>query len=87
MPELPLNDGFSPFHRFYNFIDSIQPIKRQCYNVDSPTPSLDIHSIPYAIGESVLYKKVDHFEKGVVERIFVDSTTNSPCLEIKFGDA
>ena len=86
MPELLVNDGFSRFHRFCNFIDTIQPIKRQCYNVVQPKSAMDSHGIPYAIGESVLYKKVDHVEKGVVEKIFLDSKTQSPCLEIKFGD-
>ena len=46
LPELPVNDEYSKFHRFCNFIERIQPIKQQCYTVNSSCQP----TIPYNFG-------------------------------------
>ena len=33
MPALPVNNGFSKFSKFCNFVDRINPIKAECYHV------------------------------------------------------
>jgi len=69
MPELEVNGGYSKFHRFCNFVDKIQPIKKQCYHVQcNKIKDLQL----YDVGEEVLYKNNDHLEKGVIEKVTVN---------------
>ena len=86
MPALTVNDGFSVYHKFCNFIETIQPIQRQCYHVQTPSHS-NVGKIPYKVGEEVLYKNVDHMEKGVIDKISTsDGPHNNALYHIKFRD-
>jgi len=35
MPALPINNGFSTFNKFCNFVESIHPMRNQCYHEQS----------------------------------------------------
>ena len=72
MPELPVNDGYTKFYKFCNFIEHIQPVSKQCYSAFRTVVQNPIHNLPYKIGEEVLYKNNDHVEKGVIENITLD---------------
>ena len=84
MPELPVNDGYTKFHKFCNFIEHIQPISKQCYSAFRTVVTNPIHDIPYKIGEEVLYKNNDHVEKGVIENICIDKQLNDYKINVKF---
>jgi hypothetical protein len=77
---MAVNDGYSSYYTFCNFIDKIQPIDQQCYHtarplrrVNQPILSDPSHVTsredPYSIGEEVLYKDDDHVERGIIERV------------------
>ena len=84
MPELPVNDGYTKFYKFCNFIEHIQPISKQCYSAFRTVVKNPINDIPYKIGEEVLYKNNDHVEKGVIERICLDKQLQDYKFDIKF---
>ena len=87
MPELAVNDGYAKYHTFCNFVESIQPVTKQCYQVNVKNLIKNpINDIPYKIGEQIVYKNCDHVEKGIIEAIKCDKTSNAPLLEIKFKD-
>ena len=83
LPELPVNDGYSKFHRFCHFVETIQPIKQQCYAVNDGGSG----SAPYKIGEILTFRENDHVEDGVLERIDFDETLCAPVFTIKFRDS
>ena len=85
MPEMTVNDGYSKFHRFCNFIDSIIPVSQQCFNTKNPHTSKSINAI-YECGEEVLYKNGDHVEKGIIEQIKPSVLNDGPMFDIKFRD-
>ena len=84
MPTLPVNDGYSTYHRFCNFVEKLHPIKKQCYHVNKPLKLKD--QILYDVGEEVVYQNVDHIEKGVIERITSKTNMNVPEYHVKFKD-
>ena len=83
LPELVVNDGFSKYHWFCNFVERIQPIQKQCYHVAATKSAMKL----YDVGEEVLYKNVDHVEHGVIDKI-TKERTNSLDLNyhVKFKD-
>ena len=84
MPELSVNDGYAKFHRFCNFVESIQPISKQCYHVNKKNKHNIGHIIPYDVGEEIVYKNSDHVEKGVIEAIRYNNKTGAPVVDVKF---
>ena len=72
MPELPVNDGYSKFHKFCNFIEHIQPVTKQCYSAFRTVVQNPLQDVPYKIGEEVTYKYDDHVEKGIIDKITFD---------------
>ena len=85
MPELPVNDGYSSFHRLCNYIESIQPIFKQCYNAHSK--NFDKTNFPnYRLGEEVLYKKDEYVDKSIIEGILMANETKELVYDIKFKD-
>ena len=95
LPEMPINDGYSKFHRLCNLIDKIHPVDRQCYHNDfrrrrdavRPIPPKEVlQSCPYDVGEEVLYKNKDHVEKGIIEGIKLLDYSNTPEITVKFRD-
>ena len=58
MPELSVNDGYAKYHRFCNFVESIQPISKQCYHVKKKSELNVINNIPYDVGEDIVYKNL-----------------------------
>ena len=85
MPEMIVNDGYSSFHRFCNFIDRFNPISNQCYHTRSPE-IMQLKYGPYKHGEEVIYKNEDHVEKGIIEDVYRDPSTKDILYEIKFRD-
>ena len=85
MPEMIVNDGYSSFHRFCNFIEKINPINQQCYHTKVPRTTFLKNGI-YEHGEEVVYKNEDHIKKGIIENVHRDSMTNELLYEIKFRD-
>ena len=61
MPELPVNDGYSRFHRMCNFLDKFQPIYEQCYNVNSAQRDKYKQVVPYAIGDRERSSREHHY--------------------------
>ena len=84
IPELPVNDGYTKFYKFCNFIEHIRPISKQCYSAFRTVVKNPINNIPYKIGEEVLYKNNDHVEKGVIECICLDKQLQDYKFDIKF---
>ena len=85
MPELPVNDGYSSFHRLCNYLESIQPIFKQCYNAHSKI--FDKTNFPnYRLGEEVLYKKDEYVDKSIIEGILMANETKELVYDIKFKD-
>lgn len=90
---MPVNDGYSKYYKFCNFIDKIQPIDSQCYHLHTkqrkdrtliPPPELNPDfPTPYSIGEEVLNKDDDHIERGIIERITLEPD-KVPSYLIKF---
>ena len=85
MPELPVNDGYSTFHKMCNFIDKFQPIYEQCYHVNAAKRDKYKQVVPYAIGEEIVYKNNDHIEKGVIEDISIDKDDSQFLAHVKFS--
>ena len=85
MPALPVNDSFSKFYTFCNFVDRINPIKAQCYHV-AKTP-VNYDKLVYQIREEVLYQNVAHVEKGVIEKISYEGDMKVPHYHITFKDS
>ena len=84
LPELPVDNGYSKFHLFCNFVEKIQPITKQCYAVNDVGSSL---YAPYKIGEILTDRENDQVEDGVLERIDFDQTLGTPVFTIKFRDS
>ena len=84
MPALPVNDGFSKFHTFCNFVDKINPIKAQCYH-DLKTPA-NYDELLYQIGEVVVYQNAAHVEKEVIEKVSYEGDLMVPNYHITFKD-
>ena len=84
MPALPVNTGFLKFHKFCNFVESINPIKAQCYHVAKTPKTLD--RLLYYIGEEVMYHNAAHVEKGIIENITYNGDMKIPTYHIKFKD-
>ena len=85
MLELPVNDGYSKFHKLCNFLDRYQPIHQQCYHVHSKQVDKYKQIILYAVGEEVLHKNKDHIIKGIVEDVTFDQVKKCPMVNIKFS--
>lgn len=93
---MPVNDGFSRFHRLCNFIEKVHPVDRQCYHnehrrrreiIKPISPDEILQFVPYDVGEEVLYKNKDHIEKGIIEDISLLDYSNTPSLTVKFHDS
>ena len=84
MPVLPVNDGFSKFHTFCNFVDRINPIKAQCYHVSKTPENYD--GLLYHIGEEVVYQNAAHVEKGIIKRVSYKGDMKIPHYHITFKD-
>ena len=84
MPTLPVNDVYSKFHSFCNFIDRINPINTQCFHVKKK--SLLRKALIYDVGEEIVHQKAAHVEKGVIEKITTSPITNALQYHIKFKD-
>ena len=78
-----MNDGFSKYHKFCNFIEKIQPVQKQCYHFAVKFNAMKL----YDVGEDILYKNEDHVENGIIDKI-TKSHKNSLELDyhIKFKD-
>ena len=96
LPEMTVNDGYSNFYRFCNFADKVYPIDRQCYHnkyrrrrdiVQPISPTEILQSVPYDVGEEVIFKNNDHVEKGIIEEIKLLDYSNTPSLTVKFNDS
>ena len=85
MPEMIVNDGYSLFYRFCNFLENIQSADQQCYQTDVKSKD-KLNRVPYQYGEEVLYKNAEHVEKGVIENIKRDIETKKILYDIKFRD-
>ena len=85
MPELPVNDGYSSFHRLCNYLETIQPIFKQCYNTNRKILNKNSFS-NYRLGEEVMYKKDDYVDKAIIENISIDTETKELIYDIKFKD-
>ena len=85
MPELPVNDGYSKFHKLCNFLDTYQPIHQQCHHVHSKQIDDYEQISPYAVGEEILYKNNHHVEKGIVKDVKYDHLKSQIMVHIKFS--
>ena len=65
MQTLPVNDGYSKYHKFCNFVDKICLIQKQCFHVNNKIKFKD--QILYDVGEEELYHNAGHVETGVIE--------------------
>jgi len=85
MPEMLVNDGYSSFHKFCNFIDNICPISQQCYHTKTPHTSKSLDAA-YECGEEIVYKNGEHIEAGIIESIKVNDKADSILYNITFRD-
>ena len=85
MPEMTVNEGFSKFHRLCNFLDARCPISAQCYHTYKRNPCEDA-LVPYNVGEEVLYKRGDHVETAIVDKISFQKDKLSPMVDVRFRD-
>ena len=84
MPTLPVNEGYSRYHKFCNFVDTICPIRNKCFHVNNKIKYKD--QILYDVGEEVLYHNAGHVETGIVENIKPKKYVHTPEYQIKFKD-
>ena len=85
MPEMTVNDGYAAFHRFCNFIESMYPLNRQCYHTKSHQNKKSTCQL-YDCREEIMYKNEDHLEKGIIEGIQIDNSSNKILYDVKFQD-
>jgi len=85
MPEMIVNDGYSSFHKFCNFLDSICPISQQCYHAKNPHTLKSLNA-EYECGEEIVYKNGEHVEAGIIESIKVNDKADSILYSITFRD-
>ena len=78
MPEMVVNDRYSAFHKFCNFLDKICQISQPCYHTRSPHTSKSVNA-EYECGEGILYKNGDHLETGTIESISKSDKINLFC--------
>ena len=87
MPAMLINDGFSKFFKFCNFIDAHTTHRKQCFQVQSRSKRNTILNQPlYDIGEEIVFKNGDHVEKGVIEKVSPDLLGFQAKYEVKFRD-